>query len=106
MLSMAHGRQTIHIELCAGKRMIMKNIMSLLQEELSAAFEKAGYEKKYAKVTLSNRPDLCQYQCNGALAAAKQYHKAPIQIANEVVEGLSQSDTFQEIVLRCPDLSI
>ena len=45
MLSMAHGRQTIHIELCAGKRMIMKNIMSLLQEELSAAFEKAGYEK-------------------------------------------------------------
>ena len=74
--------------------MIMKNIMSLLQEELSAAFEKAGYEKKYAKVTLSNRPDLCQYQCNGALAAAKQYHKAPIQIANEVVDSLSQSDAF------------
>lgn len=102
MLSMAHGRQTIHIELCAGKRMIMKNIMSLLQEELSAAFEKAGYEKKYAKVTLSNRPDLCQYQCNGALAAAKQYHKAPIQIANEVVDSLSQSDTFQEIVAQMP----
>ena len=102
MLSMAHGRQTIHIELCAGKRMIMKNIMSLLQEELSAAFEKAGYEKKYVKVTLSNRPDLCQYQCNGALAAAKQYHKAPIQIANEVVDSLSQSDTFQEIVAQMP----
>ena len=102
MLSMAHGRQTIHIEMCAGKRMIMKNIMSLLQEELSAAFEKAGYEMKYAKVTLSNRPDLCQYQCNGALAAAKQYHKAPIQIANEVVESLSQSDTFQEIVAQMP----
>ena len=99
---MAHGRQTIHIELCAGKRMIMKNIMNLLQEELSAAFEKAGYEEKYAKVTLSNRPDLCQYQCNGALAAAKQYHKAPIQIANEVVDSLSQSDTFQEIVAQMP----
>ena len=82
--------------------MIMKNIMSLLQEELSAAFEKAGYEKKYAKVTLSNRPDLCQYQCNGALAAAKQYHKAPIQIANEVADSLSQSDTFQEIVAQMP----
>ena len=82
--------------------MIMKNIMNLLQEELSAAFEKAGYEEKYAKVTLSNRPDLCQYQCNGALAAAKQYHKAPIQIANEVVDGLSQSDTFQEIVAQMP----
>ena len=69
----------------------MKNIITLLQEELSAAFEKAGYEQKYAKVTLSNRPDLCQYQCNGALAAAKQYHKAPIQIANEVVEKLEDS---------------
>ena len=76
--------------------------MNLLQEELSAAVEKAGYEKKYAKVTLSNRPDLCQYQCNGALAAAKQYHKAPIQIANEVVESLSESDTFQEIVAQMP----
>ena len=80
----------------------MKNIITLLQEELSAAFEKAGYEQKYAKVTLSNRPDLCQYQCNGALAAAKQYHKAPIQIANEVVEKLEDSSTFKEIVAQMP----
>ena len=80
----------------------MKNIITLLQEELSAAFEKAGYEQNYAKVTLSNRPDLCQYQCNGALAAAKQYHKAPIQIANEVVEKLEDSSTFKEIVAQMP----
>ena len=80
----------------------MKNIITLLQEELSAAFEKAGYEQKYAKVTLSNRPDLCQYQCNGALSAAKQYHKAPIQIANEVVEKLEDSSTFKEIVAQMP----
>ena len=80
----------------------MKNIITLLQEEISAAFEKAGYEQKYAKVTLSNRPDLCQYQCNGALAAAKQYHKAPIQIANEVVEKLEDSSTFKEIVAQMP----
>lgn len=80
----------------------MKNIITLLQEELSAAFEKAGYEQKYAKVTLSNRPDLCQYQCNGALAAAKQYHKAPIQIANEVVEKLEDSSTFKEIMAQMP----
>jgi len=80
----------------------MKNIITLLQEEFSAAFEKAGYEQKYAKVTLSNRPDLCQYQCNGALAAAKQYHKAPIQIANEVVEKLEDSSTFKEIVAQMP----
>lgn len=82
--------------------MNMKTILELLQEEISAAFAGAGYEEKYARVTVSNRPDLCQYQCNGALAAAKQYHKAPIQIANEVVERLNGSDTFQEIVAQMP----
>lgn len=80
----------------------MKNIMELLQEEISSAFEKAGYESRYAKVTLSNRPDLCQYQCNGALAAAKQYHKAPIQIAGEVVDSLIDSPVFKEIVAQVP----
>ena len=53
----------------------MKGIIDVLQEEVKQAFEKAGYDGKYAKVTISNRPDLCQYQCNGALAMAKEYHK-------------------------------
>ncbi len=80
----------------------MQKIMEQLQEELCSAFEKAGYDKKYAKVTVSNRPDLCQYQCNGALAAAKEYHKAPIQMANEVVEQLAGSNTFLEITAQQP----
>ena len=80
----------------------MKKVIDILQEELSAAFEKAGYDKKYAKVGVSNRPDLCQYQCNGALAAAKEYHKAPIQMANEVVELLNGSDSFKEVVAQVP----
>ena len=80
----------------------MKKIIEILQEELSTAFEKAGYDKKYAKVTVSNRPDLCQYQCNGALAAAKEYHKAPIQMANEVVAILENSDTFAHITAQMP----
>lgn len=80
----------------------MKKIIEILQEELSTAFEKAGYDKKYAKVTVSNRPDLCQYQCNGALAAAKEYHKAPIQMANEVVAILENSDTFAQITAQMP----
>lgn len=50
----------------------MKGIIDVLQEEVKQAFEKAGYDGKYAKVTISNRPDLCQYQCNGALAMAKR----------------------------------
>lgn len=80
----------------------MKTIIELLEETLAGAFEQAGYDAKYAKITVSNRPDLCQYQCNGALAAAKQYHKAPIQMAGEVVEYLADQDQFQEITAQAP----
>lgn len=66
----------------------MKKLVDLLTFELENAFEKAGYDKQYAKVTLSNRPDLCEYQCNGAMAAVKVYRKAPIMIANDVVAAL------------------
>jgi len=59
----------------------------LMAEELSAAFEKAGYDPSYGKVTVSNRPDLCEYQCNGAMAGAKAYHKAPFMIADDVVHN-------------------
>lgn len=68
----------------------MKKLMEQIGEELVAAFEKAGYEPSCAKVTVSNRPDLCEFQCNGAMAAAKQYRKAPIQIATAVVEALEK----------------
>lgn len=71
-------------------------------EEVTKGFEAAGYEKKYGLVTLSNRPDLCQYQCNGALSAAKQYKKAPIQIANEVIEQIKESKIIEEAVSVMP----
>lgn len=73
----------------------MRKLLDLITDEMSAAFEKAGYDKKYAKVTLSNRPDLCEYQCNGAMAAAKEYKKAPIMIANAVIEQLSGNPMFE-----------
>ena len=72
----------------------MKKIMEQMAEELSAAFEKAGYDPSYGKVTVSNRPDLCEYQCNGAMAGAKAYHKAPFMIADDVVAQLSDSQIF------------
>lgn len=75
----------------------MKKILDLISAELERAFETAGYDKKYGKATLSNRPDLCEYQCNGAMAAAKQYHKAPIMIANAVVEELSASELLKDV---------
>jgi len=75
----------------------MKKLVDLLTYELEAAFEKAGYDKQYAKVTLSNRPDLCEYQCNGAMAAVKVYRKAPIMIANDVVAALDGSPCIEKV---------
>ena len=75
----------------------MKKILDLIREELEQAFEAAGYEKELAKVTLSNRPDLCEYQCNGAMAGAKKYHKAQILIAEEVIGKVSGNGCIREI---------
>ena len=70
----------------------MEQILDIITEKMQAAFESAGYDRSYGRVTVSNRPDLCEYQCNGALAAAKQYHRAPIQIAQAVVGKLNAED--------------
>ena len=75
----------------------MKKIIDCLKEKMTEGFVAAGYDEKYAMVSVSNRPDLCQYQCNGAMAAAKEYKKAPIQIANDVVEKLSEDAAFEKI---------
>ena len=72
----------------------MHKILDLLTEEIKSAFKKSGYDEKYARVSVSNRPDLCEYQCNGAMAAAKEYKKAPIMIANDVVACLKEQDIF------------
>ena len=72
-------------------------MLDLLSAEVAKAFAEAGYDEKYARVSLSNRPDLCEYQCNGAMAAAKEYHKAPIMIANAVVEAMQGSEVFGEV---------
>ena len=68
----------------------MKSLLEKLSLEMGKAFEAAGYDAALGRVTVSNRPDLCEYQCNGAMAGAKQYHKAPIQIAGEVAEKLKE----------------
>ncbi len=72
----------------------MKKILDLITDEVTKAFTECGYDAKYAKVTLSNRPDLCEYQCNGAMAAAKEYKKAPFMIADEVAEKLAANKIF------------
>ena len=70
----------------------MKKILDIITEKMQQAFLDAGYDASFGRVTVSNRPDLCEYQCNGALAAAKQYKCAPIMIANAVVAKLDAND--------------
>jgi len=59
---------------------------------MASAFEAAGYDRALGRVTVSNRPDLCEYQCNGAMAGAKRYRKAPFMIAEDVVKALSEKN--------------
>ncbi len=80
----------------------MKKIIDMIEAEVGKAFETAEIDTKFAKVSLSNRPDLCEYQCNGAMAAAKQYRCAPIMIANKVVEELQKSECFAEVAAVNP----
>lgn len=70
----------------------MEKILDIITEKMQKAFADAGYDASFGRVTVSNRPDLCEYQCNGALSAAKQYHCAPIQIAKAVAEKLNAND--------------
>jgi arginyl-tRNA synthetase len=80
----------------------MKNLVIQLTEIIQSKFESLGYDREYGRVEISNRPDLCQYQCNGALKAAKIYKKAPIAIANEVTEALKQEKIFEDVTAVPP----
>ena len=70
----------------------MEKILDIISVKMQQAFVDAGFDASFGRVTVSNRPDLCQFQCNGALSAAKQYKCAPIQIANAVAEKLDRDD--------------
>lgn len=80
----------------------MKKILEMISDEMKNAFEQAGYDRELGKVTLSNRPDLCEYQCNGAMAGAKQYKKAPLMIANDVASKLTDSSVFAKAEAVAP----
>jgi len=80
----------------------MENFLGLISNEMKQAFEAAGYDRELGKVTVSNRPDLCEYQCNGAMAGAKLYKKAPIMIANDVADKCTDSRVFAEVQAVAP----
>lgn len=80
----------------------MQKLLDMISEEVKLAFEQAGYDRELGRVTLSNRPDLCEFQCNGAMAGAKQYKCAPIAIANKVAEALAGSAMFSQVTAVMP----
>ncbi|MCI6630180.1 MAG: arginine--tRNA ligase [Lachnospiraceae bacterium] len=74
----------------------MQKILDRISEEVMQAFAAAGYDEQLGRVTVSNRPDLCEFQCNGAMAGAKRYKMAPIAIATAVAEKLAGSSVFAQ----------
>lgn len=74
----------------------MQRIIDNISEIIMNAFKESGYDGKYGKVSVSNRPDLCEFQCNGAMAAAKEYKCAPIQIAEKVLRTLGENAAFSK----------
>jgi arginyl-tRNA synthetase len=80
----------------------MKKLIDLISEEMMNAFEAAGYDRELGHVTASNRPDLCEYQCNGAMAGAKRYKKSPVIIANDVAAKLTESTVFAKAEAVAP----
>lgn len=75
----------------------MKTLIDLITEQVTNAFTGHGYDAKYGKVTLSNRPDLCEYQCNGAMAAAKEYKCAPFMISDKIAQALAENELFESV---------
>lgn len=75
----------------------MKTLIDLITEQVTNAFTGQGYDAKYGKVTLSNRPDLCEYQCNGAMAAAKEYRCAPFMISDKIAQALAENELFESV---------
>jgi arginyl-tRNA synthetase len=79
------------------ERKEMNTITKNLTAIVSDVFEKCGYNKMLGDVSLSDRIDLCKFQCNGALTGAKIYKKSPMLLANEIAEHLKSNPVFTNI---------
>ena len=72
----------------------METLLQQMTAAAASAFERLGLDPALGKVNLSNRPDLCEYQCNGAMAAAKQLRRNPFDIAEEAAGILNEDPLF------------
>ncbi len=80
----------------------MKLVTELLSDFFKSAFSECGYDETLGQVVVSNRLDLCQFQCNGALAGAKQYRKSPLLIAKEVAAHIPENEMIGSLEVVAP----
>lgn len=80
----------------------MTSLTQYLTEIVGGIFEAQGLDRALGRVTVSDRPDLAQFQCNGALSAAKAARKNPREVAQEIVHALGQNDIFSKIDIAGP----
>ncbi len=80
----------------------MSDLKTGLSEAVGAAFAAAGLPAELGRVTPSDRPDLADFQCNGALAAAKKAGRNPREVATEVVAALSGDPRLASVEIAGP----
>ncbi len=80
----------------------MKLVTELLSNVFMTAFSECGYDEAFGQVVVSNRLDLCQFQCNGALSGAKQYRKSPLLIAKEVTAHIPENEMIGSLEVVAP----
>jgi arginyl-tRNA synthetase len=80
----------------------MPSLLKQLGALVADAFEAAGLERRHGGVVPSARPDLCQFQCNGAMPAAKAAGLNPRQAGEAVAELLRSLAVFEKVELAGP----
>ncbi|MEM7618122.1 MAG: arginine--tRNA ligase [Pseudomonadota bacterium] len=80
----------------------MTSLTHKLSDIVGQVFENLELPRELGEVRISDRPDLAQFQCNGAMAAAKIAKTNPREIAGKIVEELSQNELFEKIDIAGP----
>jgi arginyl-tRNA synthetase len=80
----------------------MTSLSKKLTVILENAFESLGLPRELGLVRVSDRPDLAQFQCNGALPAAKQAGKTPREVAQGLIEALQGRDEIEKLEIAGP----
>ncbi len=73
-----------------------------LESRVRAAFAAAGLDPALGSVDVSRRPELSQFQANGAMAAAKAARKNPREIATSIVAALAGDPMFAKVSVEGP----